>query len=116
MKDKWFQKQRAAWKAGQLLDVEMPNSRVLRDYTAPECYRAKGWLKSVGYRIRRGWSGDSTDYYSGKTVGDTFSEALLGMFFAAFLRRELDWAPLRDPPQPGDEITDADVERFCRKK
>jgi hypothetical protein len=113
-----FTKMKAAYKSGHLLDLKMPNSKALRDFTAKNCFAYGGWLKDVGRRVRRGWSFrygyDQVDHTGKMTVGDTYRETTLGWSFLAFhIRRfpEL-WWTLADPGRwwgrrpeaaPGDE-------------
>jgi hypothetical protein len=77
-KSRTFKDFRAAYNAGHLLDLEMPNGRALRDCTADDCFAYGGWLKDVGWRVRHGWrfrhgNGDDQIYHAGKmTVGDAY--------------------------------------------
>jgi hypothetical protein len=109
-----------AYKAGRLLDLVMPDGRLLRSYTAADCFRYSGWLRGVGNRVRQGWSNgsDQVDDTGTMTVGDTFQgrEATLGWHFSwAFRMQYLLCARLRDSIVPGDELDnnkdiDADVD------
>jgi hypothetical protein len=99
-----FTKLYAAWKSGHLLDLEMPDGRALRNYTADDCLAYGEWLTGVGQRVRRGW-GDGDDYFVGKTVGEVYDETTLRWWVLAFHERDLQSAPLRDErPAPGDEF------------
>jgi len=97
-----FTTMRAAYKAGHLLDMEMPNGRALRNCTASDCLAFGGWLKDVGLRVRRGWSfrygTDQVDRTGKMTVGDTYNETMLGLSFLAFHIREFPelWWTLAD--------------------
>jgi hypothetical protein len=98
MTDVSFKKARAAYEGWHLLDLEMPNGRALRDFTADDCYAYGGWLKPVGW-----WIDDHTGQ---RKIGDVYNETFLGWHFFAFHSLDLRWAKA-DPNenvQPGDEF------------
>lgn len=115
-----FPKMKAAYDAGRLLDLEMPDGRALRSFTTDDCYNHAGWLRPVSWRISRGWigrrSGRNLDRTGKRTVADVYSENILGLSFLAFhttraRQAEVDqmWANFRnDRPAPGDEYNGGD--------
>jgi hypothetical protein len=99
-----FAKMKAAYKAGHLLDLEMPNGRALRDCTADDCFAARdNWLKEVGVKVHNGWS-NNPDRTGNRKVSEVYNETTLGWHFFAFhYKGKLQWAG-PNPVDPGDEF------------
>ena len=98
-----FKAQAIAYGAGRLMDSKDTNGRELRDYVADDCYVHGGWLAPVGWWI---------DNPAGKkTVGEVYSETMLGLSFMAFhgpweiwMALSADPTEVENRPQPGDEF------------
>jgi hypothetical protein len=89
---------KTAYMAGRLLDIKMPDDRILRDCTADHCMAYGGWLEEVGWRIHHGWStgDDQIDHAGTRKVSDIFDEAMLQCWFLMSHARDLQCSYFED--------------------